>query len=217
MKHWESWGRYVLSAAMSALIGWFAFIAHRPVPVLDWFDLGIHEAGHMVTMMFPDLVMFLAGSVAQVLFPLGMAAYFGWRRRDAASGGFCLAWAGTSAWDVSVYIADAPVQALPLVGGGTHDWAWILGRFDAIDRAGSIAGFTESIGALMLIAGIGTAIVAMAGKWRRAPLEDPPRPEPVPIDHRSRALDPAGDPWLAAANAPFLDSTDETPAEPGRH
>ena len=212
MRHWEVWGRYVLSIVMSALIGWFAFVAHRPVPLLDWFDLGVHEAGHMVAMAFPDLAMFLAGSVAQVLFPLVMAAYFGIRRRDAAAGGFCLAWAGTSAWDVSVYIADAPIQALPLVGGGTHDWAWILGRFDAIDRAGSIAGFTESLGALMVVAGIGWALVVMGSQRHREPLEESRRPRPAPIDHRPRTLDPEGDPWLAAANAPFGDAPDE----PGR-
>ena len=63
--------------------------------------------------------MFLAGSVLQVAVPLGLAAYFGLlRRKEWASAGFCLAWAGTSARDVAVYVADAPVQALPLIGGG---------------------------------------------------------------------------------------------------
>jgi len=205
MAHWEAWGRYVVSAVMSAVIGWIAFVANQPVPLLDWFDLGIHEAGHLVMMAFPDLVMFLAGSVAQVLFPLGMAAYFGLRRRDPASSGFCLAWAGASAWDVSVYIADAPVQGLPLVGGGTHDWAWILGRFDAIDRAGSIAGFVEAIGALMVVSGIVMAVVGLVAGLRRAPLPESSRPGLPAVDHRSRPLDPEGDPWLAAANAPFED------------
>ena len=33
------------------------------------------------------------------------------------SSAFVLAWAGASAWDVSVYIADAPYQRLALIGG----------------------------------------------------------------------------------------------------
>jgi hypothetical protein len=200
---WKSWGRYALAAAVSAAIGWCAFLAGRPVPLLDWFDLGVHELGHMVAMPLPDLAMFLAGSVAQVAFPLAMAVYFGVRRRDPASGGFCLAWAGTSAWDVSVYVADAPVQALPLVGGGTHDWAWILGRFDAIDRAGSIAGFVEATGALFVVAGICLALSGVAIAYRREPAAR--TVAPAPIDHRPRAADPAGDPWLAAAQAPFVE------------
>jgi len=53
MARWETWGRYVFSAVMSAVIGWIAFVANQPVPLFDWFDLGIHEAGHMVTMAFP--------------------------------------------------------------------------------------------------------------------------------------------------------------------
>jgi hypothetical protein len=27
-----------------------------------------------------------------------------------------------------VYVADARTEALPLVGGGEHDWAYLLGR-----------------------------------------------------------------------------------------
>jgi len=108
---------------------------------------------------------------------------------------------------VSVYIADAPVQALPLVGGGTHDWAWILGRFDAIDRAGSIAGFVEVLGALMVVSGIVMAVVAMVARLRTAPLPESPRPGIPALDHRPQPLDPEGDPWLAAANAPFEGGT----------
>jgi len=158
--HWRLWGRFVAVAVMAATISFFAFVLRSPVPIFDWVDLGIHELGHMVVMAGPRMLYFLAGSLAQVAFPAGLAVYFLWRQHDKAAGGFCLAWAGTSMWDVSVYIADAPVQALPLIGGGTHDWAYLLGPqgWDAIDGAGSISGFVDATGMAVAITGIGMAL-----------------------------------------------------------
>lgn len=168
MHWWGAWGRSIVSALASAGIGWCAFVADRPVPILDWFDLGIHEVGHLVAFPLPELLMFMAGSFAQIAFPAAMAAYFMWVRRDPASGGFCLAWAGTSAWDVAVYVADAPFQALPLVGGGRHDWAFILGHFDAVDQAGRVAGWIETTGAVMVLAGMAAALLSTALPLRQA-------------------------------------------------
>ena len=128
---------------------------------------------------------------------LSVAVYFVWRG-DLAAGGLCLAWAGTSAWDVSVYVADAPVQALALVGGGGHDWAFILGHYDAIDQAGRIAGIIDTAGAIAVFGGIALALLPLAGtaievRPRRAA---PPR-EVVVREAESWPVDPAGDPWLA--------------------
>ena len=197
---WARWGRYAAAAVLAAVIAWFAFVAHREVPILDWFDLGVHEVGHMVMLFAPRMAMFLGGSVAQVVVPLALAWYFGLVRRDLAGGGFCLAWTGASAWDVSVYIADAPVQALPLIGAGEHDWAYLLGPrgFDSIHLADEIAGFVEFTGALLAIAGIGIALSAMVSGLRK--------PQPVlqalPVTE-SRPVTSGSDPWIEAAELPF--------------
>ena len=195
---WVRWGRYALAAALAGVVAWFAFVAHREVPILDRFDLGIHEVGHLVMAFAPRRVMFLAGSVAQVAVPLSLAWYFGIARRDAAGGGFSLAWAGASAWDVSVYIADAPTQALPLIGSGEHDWAYLLGRrgFDAIHLADEIAGFVEYTGAILSALGIGMALWAMVSGFKhpRSRIEAEPTP---------RSASSGADPWLEAANLPF--------------
>jgi hypothetical protein len=37
-------------------------------------------------------------------------------------------WVAQNLWNVSVYVADARAQLLPLVGGGEHDWNYLLGR-----------------------------------------------------------------------------------------
>ena len=204
---WGRWGRFGVAAAMASAVTWFAFVAHREVPVLDWFDLGVHEVGHMVMSFAPRTVMFLAGSVAQVAVPLTLAWYFGMHRADAAGGGFCLAWAGASAWDVSVYIADAPVQALPLIGGGEHDWAYLLGGrgWDVMNLADEIAGFVEFMGGMAAATGIGIALWAVFSGLRRRP-----SPKAEPAVTASGPVVPVGvDPWVEAARLPFHDDPTE--------
>ena len=194
---WRRWGRTTLLGVVAAIATWFAFGAHTPVPLFDWFDLGVHEAGHLLAFPLPDIAMFMAGSFAQIAFPLAMAWYFGIRRGDRAAGGFCLVWAGTSAWDVSVYAADAVTQQLPLVGGGQHDWAYILGHFDALHRTADVARGIEAGGMLLAIAGL--VVLALQLFPLRVPKVEPHLvavPTPVPL-----AAD--DDPWVAAGRLPF--------------
>jgi len=203
MAAFRAWGRYALGALAAAAIGWVAFGAEKPVPALDLFDLGMHELGHLLTALMPRMVMFLSGSVVQVAVPLGLGAYFLFRRREWASAGFCLAWAGTSARDVAVYVADAPVQALPLIGGGTHDWAYLLGPqgFDCIDRAGAIARFIEALGLLMVVGGVGVCLWPLVSRLWAPRVMTSAVVRPVPRA-AAPAGDASGDPWLAAAALP---------------
>ncbi len=139
------------------------------MPVLRWIDLAIHEFGHVATYVFPDLVTAMMGSITQVALPLAISAYF-LRRRELVSGMLCLAWAGTSARDASVYIGDAPYERLPLIGG-MHDWAFALGPegFDALGSAGAVAGVVRAAGLVMVLA-------AVAGCLARPAADRPSRP-----------------------------------------
>jgi hypothetical protein len=204
MAAFRAWGRYALGAAVALAIGMVAFGFEQPVPALDLFDLGMHELGHLLAALMPDMFMFLAGSVLQVAVPLGLAAYFLFRRKEWASAGFCLAWAGTSARDVAVYVADAPVQALPLIGGGTHDWAYLLGPqgFDCIDRAAGVARFIEVLGLLMVVGGVLVCLWQPAVRWL-APRRASVAPVAAALRPKFPAGDASGDPWLAAAALPF--------------
>ena len=212
---WHAWGRFVTAAAGAGLFVLFAFVLRHPVPVFDWVDLGIHELGHMVVPA-PRMLHMLAGSAVQVLVPLGLASYFLWKQEDPAGGGFCLAWAGASAWDVSVYIADAPTQALPLVGGGTHDWAYLLGPqgWNALEQTGSLAGFVDFLGLALALTGIGAAVspalshAAAVVAARRAPA--PFEPADLPV---REASDPIGPPVPFAAGSLSLPD-DPSPASP---
>ena len=155
MESWKTLWRFVVGIVACAVIGYFPYVQQRRVPLLGGVDLGFHELGHMLTYVFPDVITALMGGVFQVAVPIGLAAYFGVRRHDLLGAGLCLAWAGASAADVSVYIADAPYQRLPLIGG-SHDWAYLLGpgALGNMDGAAGIAGFVKGIGAVMIVAGI---------------------------------------------------------------
>lgn len=191
MAAWRNWGRYALAAAVSITICWLAFGAERPVPFLDQFDLAVHEASHFLTALLPDTLMFLAGSVGQVLLPLLLGVYFLWRRGEWASAGFCTAWAATSARDVSVYIADAPVQALPLVGGGTHDWAWLLGSHGCgcLREADTIARGVVIFGLVLAALGVGLCLWPLVRRLVARPGVEVAAPA-IPIREEPRAQEP---------------------------
>jgi hypothetical protein len=149
---WSTTWRYVVGLFACALLLWFT-ARSEPVPLLWRVDLGIHELGHFLTYWLPDLATALMGSVFQVVAPLALAGYFALRQRDPLGAALCTGWAGASLQQVSVYVADAPYQALPLLGG-EHDWAFILGpgELDALGAAPEIA-VALRVTALLLILG----------------------------------------------------------------
>jgi hypothetical protein len=95
-----------------------------------------------------------------------------------------LAWAGTSAQNASIYIADAPTQYLPLIGNGLHDWAYILAGH--LDWAAPLARTVWTVGLLLAIGGLGLAawplvepsVRAWLDARQRARLATLPRHEP---------------------------------------
>jgi hypothetical protein len=187
---WKSLWRYVAGVIGCAALGFFPFVQNRRVPLLGGVDLGFHELGHMLTYPLPDVVTAVMGSVFQVAVPLGLSAYFWFRRRDLPGTGLCLAWAGASAVDVSVYIADAPFQRLQLIGG-YHDWAFLLGptAFDNLDGAAGIAGAVKLLGALFVLAGIAVNFLGPLGQRSVDPV---PAAAPGPFTVREpRHWDPS--------------------------
>lgn len=132
-------GRCMAGLLAIGLLWLLCFESDHRLPVVTYVNLGIHELGHMLTYAFSDMVTAMAGSIAQVAAPLGLAVYF-FVRGDWVAAALCLAWGASSALEVAVYAADAPTEELELIGGG-HDWAFILGPdgYAALDRAGPIA------------------------------------------------------------------------------
>lgn len=164
-------GRTLL-AARCALYLWLAYVLYQaaitfisytpgaPWPFLlsmirMWTFLPIHEAGHLFFMPFGTVVMFLGGSILQVLLPL---LWFGIALRQRSSvAPFPLFWVGENFMDVSLYVRDAPVRQLPLLGGhaSRHDWFNILSRWDLL-------GATESMADILYLAGLLVSAAAIA-------------------------------------------------------
>ena len=156
------WAASIGCAVGALVLGYFAFVQGRRVPLLGMVDLGIHELGHLLFSWAPMLVMVLAGNGTQTAAPLLIAVAFGVFRRDWPAVGLCLAWCGTTLQDASVYIADAPYQALPLFKENTiHDWAYILGaeQFYCLNLAGGIARGVKDVGLLVLLVGLGFCVL----------------------------------------------------------
>jgi hypothetical protein len=118
--------------------------------LLDNVNLAIHETGHLVFAPFGEFVGFLGGTLFQLLFPLLFYLYFR-RQQDRFAASVILWWVAQNLWNVSVYMADARAQRLPLVGGGEHDWAYLLGRMGLLEHDQTLANLVQFAGLLLFL------------------------------------------------------------------
>jgi hypothetical protein len=139
-----------VSVAVALAIFALTLIRDVRVPLLGWVDLGFHELGHLLTYVFPDLVTAAAGSIFQVLVPVGLAGYFLLIQNDRAGSALCLGWAATSTADAARYVADAPYERLELIGG-EHDWAFVFDSLGHMEWADEVALVIRIASWLMLL------------------------------------------------------------------
>lgn len=117
--------------------------------------LFIHEGGHALFFLFGRTLTLLGGSFWQIAFPL-LSFIIAVRKGSHFVAPFALFWVGTNMMDVSLYMRDAPVRQLPLLGGhkAGHDWWNLFRQWDMLDAAGMWAdvfyfgGFLIAIGAI---------------------------------------------------------------------
>lgn len=177
-----AWGALVAGAViLFALRGWFrdAFF------FLDGVSLAVHEAGHVVFgLLGGRFVMMAGGTVLQLVMPLAFAVDFR-RRGQLRSSDACLAWVGQNLLNVGRYAADARAQQLPLVGGGEHDWTYLLEVVGLLRR-------DAEVGAAFDFAGCFLIAWAALSIWERS------RPRisraSTPTGSVGRRWPPAGDP-----------------------
>lgn len=115
------------------------FLMHRgEYTLLDNFHLIVHEAGHLFFSFFGTFIQFLGGTLMQLIIPILLLIIF---YKSAMPKGMQLSFflLGHSLINVSVYAADARTQALPLLGNGKHDWAYLLNEMNLLN-------FDEQIG-----------------------------------------------------------------------
>ena len=153
--------------AVLAVYGWLLLRSPESYGWLDSLDLAIHETGHLVFAFGGERLALLGGTLFQLLVPAAFVAAL-WHQGDRHGATVPLWWLGQSCWNVSVYIKDARAQELPLVGGGEHDWAILLGELGLLPR-------DQAIGGAVFLAGFVIYGIAVLAGWRiLASAEDTP-------------------------------------------
>jgi len=125
--------------------------------LLDGVDLAIHETGHLVFSPFGEVVTALGGTLFQLVIPAAFLVSF-WRRGDRYAAAFPLWWIAQNLWNISVYVADARAQDLPLVGGGEHDWTFLLGEVGWLARGVALGQALHATGVAVYVLSLFLAV-----------------------------------------------------------
>jgi len=115
----------------------------------DALDLPIHETGHIVFSWGGEVLQALGGTLLQLLMPLAFVVYF-WHRRDRHATAVALWWVGQNCWNIARYVGDARAQELPLVGGGEHDWTFLLATWRLLPMDQSLAYNVRGVGWILI-------------------------------------------------------------------
>jgi len=168
---WEAEWQPVRTAALAGITLGFLLLAVLAVrsdqgwiPLLDGVNLVFHEAGHpLFGLLGWEVLTILGGTLMQLLVPLLACGAF-WLRRDAVGATATGIWAFENLLNIARYVADARAQVLPLVGGGEHDWAELLGRWGLLAQDTSIAQIIRAFGWLGMLA----CWAWLAWRWHRS-------------------------------------------------
>lgn len=116
---------------------------------LDYINLAFHEAGHIFLGFFGEFITTAGGTIFQLLIPTLCLFHF-YRRGSNIGWQLCLFWIGQNFLNSSIYVGDAIRQALPLVGGGVHDWTYLLTEMGLIAHTTFVAKIIFLIGSAII-------------------------------------------------------------------
>jgi hypothetical protein len=151
----------------TVFMAWYSFQKLRE-PMrwmfLDNVNLIFHEAGHPIFGFLGEFMMFLGGSLMQLLVPIVFTIYF-WRSGQRFAAMVTTFWLATSFVNLEVYIGDARSMELPLLGGdnSTHDWNWLLGEMNLLRQDKAMAGFVYALGSISAVVSVGGGLYFARG------------------------------------------------------
>lgn len=169
--------RFVARVALLVFLAIYGFICIRSPEtyrLLDSVDLAIHETGHLVFAPFGEWMAMFGGTLFQLLVPIAFGARFLWRG-DWYGAAACLWWVAQNCWNISVYIGDARAQELPLVGGGEHDWEYLLTVSGDLANDEVIAARVHGLGVMLYVVALGVGVISLR---QGAPTADAGAEEP---------------------------------------
>ncbi len=147
-------GSFVKKAGAVALLlyGLAGAFNNKLFSLLYGADLLIHEVGHPIFGIFGnEFLMFWGGTLMQLIVPLICAGYF-LKIGDRYSAGFMFWWHGQNYFHIAPYIKDAREQVLPLLGGGRHDWGYILDKLNVLRYEHLIGNIVWIAGFIIIVA-----------------------------------------------------------------
>lgn len=151
------------------LLGWFTashlLFGSRWV-FIDGVNLLFHEAGHFLFGWGWDSLVAIGGTLGQLMWPAGLAAYFWWKRRERFGAVVCLWWLAENLMGVGRYMSDAAFEELPLVGGDIHDWNYLFGKWGLLHAGQEIGGAVRFVGGVGMV-----ATLALLVWWTARPSE----------------------------------------------
>lgn len=141
------------------------FVLHRgEYTLLDNFHLIVHEAGHLFFSFFGNFVQFLGGTLMQLIIPILLLIVF-YKSCMPRGMQFAFFLLGHSLINVSVYAADARTKALPLLGNGKHDWAYLLNEMNLLNFDTEIGYFFFGLAILFFLTAILFPLTRMTEKF----------------------------------------------------
>ena len=171
------WGLRVALLAALALWGLVLIgLDHRTGEMGSSFLHGpllvFHEAGHVLFSPFGEWLMFLGGTLGQLLLPALIVVAILWKNRDPFGAAVGLWLLGVSLLDVAPYVYDALDPQLMLLSGSTgeaggHDWIYLLRSAGLLQRAPLLGALTHKLGALVLLGALGWAAWVLMLQRRR--------------------------------------------------
>lgn len=157
----EEW-QPVSRAALIIWLVFYAFFLFELMAGLDfpkYMDLvfiPVHEGGHLIFGWFGQFIGIAGGTFMQLAAPLMLAIYFAFRRQVPGVV-FCMFFFFEQFLPISVYMADARAQQLPLLTVGDseyviHDWNYLFGKLGILSHDTQIASMTRALGWLGMLA-----------------------------------------------------------------
>lgn len=154
------------SLLLLALGAWGVYGAFHPTAfgLIDGANLLFHEAGHLFFSFFGEFLSVSGGTLFQLGFPLALGLVFIFQQKDAFSASVMFWWTAQNCFGISIYIKDARSQALELVGGGDHDWTYLLSTLNVLQQDQQIGNIVWNIGLCGVIAAAAFGLRAVWGK-----------------------------------------------------
>jgi hypothetical protein len=119
--------------------------------IIDYANLLIHEAGHMVFSPFGYTITILGGTLLELIVPFLCAAGFSWKRETTAVA-FCAVWFFENFLYIGTYMSDARTAARPLVGSDESDWTILFTQWGVLVHDQQIGQTMRDLGYLGMLA-----------------------------------------------------------------